>query len=77
MIARLKRLEVHLRKSGLIQEANVCSQIMKKYSMESNTRSQPYGSIASPMTPLAWVEEECTHEFDADQCPVCGKMLGG
>ena len=72
---RLRKLAFHLLDIGLMEESSLCSSIVVRLGKEGNSRTEPYGSMSDPMTPLAWAEEECTHEFDADQCPVCGKML--
>lgn len=66
-------LEKRLRSKGLVHEADACLRIFT--AMESNTRANPYGNISNPMSQVSWADEECTHEFNADQCPVCGKMM--
>lgn len=74
MIKKLQLLQEKLIELGLVREADRCSAIIR-LAKSSNTRVDPYDNISSPMDPVAWLDQECDHDFDADICPVCGKNL--
>lgn len=72
MYLKLRTLKRALLAKKLFEEAELIEHIAKGSTLDSD----PYNAIASPMDPLAWLNEECSHDFNDDPCPMCGKKVG-
>lgn len=74
LIDKLNNLAERLANKNLLIESKSCKEIIQLFA-KSAVEVEPYGSVNQPMEPLAWLDQECDHNFDADECPACGKSL--
>jgi hypothetical protein len=71
MKQKIRELKRMLWANDLMREALLIEQLAKGSTLDSD----PYNSIGSPMDPVEWFDEECSHETSQDPCPVCGKKV--
>lgn len=75
---KFRKLALILLNKGLLRESDVCFDVLRKLGTGSTIKTNPYTSIVTdPMDRVSGVlEQECDCDFDAEQCPVCGRLIG-